>query len=216
MEHLHYIDLTNTNENIKNALTLLETSDACLWYLNTNYELLAFNNVFTSHMMAYANISPQIGDKDIILDHFPKEFSDRVSKMYKIAFSGEVVKSIEKGFDTDGTDADIIMIFKPIFNELREVTGIVCLRRDISEYIYLKEQLDEKKEKMKHITWQQSHIVRGPLSTAMGIAKLLEDRPLLDPSAHDEYMDLIKGLNSKLEELDIVVRKMIVESAEHA
>ncbi len=216
MNKIPDIDFANDNENIKNALTLLETSDACLWYINKDYKLIAFNKIFTNHMMAYTNIVPQIGDKDIILDHFPKDFSDRIGKMYKTALKGEIAKSIEKGFNADGSDVDIIMIFKPIFNDHKEVTGIVCLRRDISEYIFLKEQLDEKNEKMKHITWQQSHIVRGPLSTAMGIAKLLEDRSMLEPSCHDECMELIKGLNSKLAELDKVVRKIIIDSEEFA
>ena len=209
-KHLEfYID----NASIEDALELLDMSEACTWLIDHNYTLLAFNKIYAAHMYAYVNKYPTIGHKDIILDCFPKDFADSIHQYYEKAFAGEVVKAIEKGFKSDGSPADIIMIFKPVRCNEGTVMGVCCTRNDISEYVLLKEQLEEQSKTLDEISWQQSHMFRGPLSTAKGIVMLLKYIHSLNKANDPEYQELILGLNSKLEELDKVIHE-IVEKAE--
>lgn len=209
-KHLEfYLD----NASIENALELLEMSEACTWLIDRNYTLLAFNKIYAAHMYAYVSKHPVVGQKDLILDCFPQDFAHNINEYYAKAFAGEVVKAIEKGFKSDGSPADIIMIFKPVKDNDGEVIGVCCSRNDISEYVLLKEQLEEKSKTLDEISWQQSHMFRGPLSTAKGIVLLLQDIHSLNKANAPEYHELVLGLNSKLEELDRVIHE-IVEKAD--
>jgi hypothetical protein len=201
------------NTSIENALELLDMSEACTWYLDRNHTLMAFNKIYAAHMYAYTHQHPAVGQKDLILNCFPKDFAHNINQYYERAFAGEVVKAVEKGFKADGSPADIIMIFKPVKDNDGEVIGVCCMRNDISEYVLLKEQLEEQSKTLDEISWQQSHMFRGPLSTAKGIVMLLQDIHSLNKANAPEYHELVLGLNSKLEELDKVIHE-IVEKAE--
>jgi hypothetical protein len=214
MDKRKYLDFYFSEANIKNTLELLEMSDACLWLLDLDYKLLAFNKIYVEHMVAYTNVKPVIGNNDFIIKYFPDGFSDKVKEMYSSALSGNIVKSIEKGYNTDGSPADIVMIFKPVKNDSDVVTGIACARRDISEYVSLKEKLGDRDATINRMNWQQSHLMRGPLSTAMGIVNALKgmcDSDLIDKN---EGRFLIEGLNDKLKELDTVIRTIAKNSEE--
>ena len=53
----------------------------------------------------------------------------------------------------------------------------------------------------------QSHSLRGPLTTIMGIANLLlEEEDKADPVKHH---DLILGMKEKLEEMDKIVNEIV-------
>ncbi len=200
--------------NIEDHLELLEMSDACQWLIDTNFTLLSFNKVYVRHMQLFANKTPSIGEMDIVLACFPKDFADNVLGMYRKALAGEVVKTMEKGFKEDGTEADVMMIFHPVFGDDNSIIGVNCMRTDISEYLQAKIQLEEKENRIAQISWQQSHLFRGPLSTAMGIVNLLIEEISNRSLSDEECKELIFAMNVKLFELDQVIRH-ISKQASH-
>lgn len=167
-------------------------------------------------MQIFANVVPNIGDKDIVLACFPKAFADGILEMYQQALSGEVVKAMDKGFNEDGTETDVMMIFKPVYDDDSSLLGVSCMRRDISDYLKTKKNLEEKENRIAEMLWQQSHLYRGPLATAMGIVNLLieetSDRTLSDK----ECKDLIIAIRDKLLELDQVIHHISKESLHKA
>jgi len=199
--------------SIENQLALLEMSDACLWFIDTNFTLLAFNKIYVKHMQLFVNVVPKIGDVDIVLACFPEDFASGILKLYRKALAGEVVKTIDKGFKEDGTETDIMMIFKPVFDNNNSVTGVSCMRTDISEYLQIKNQLEEKEKRMSEIVWQQSHLYRGPLSTAMGIVNLLIEETSNRTLSDHECSELILAMKSKLLDLDEVIHLISKQAA---
>lgn len=208
-----HLEFYLNNTNIENVLELLEMYEACTWFIDRNHTLLAFNKIYAEHMYAYVKMYPSVGQKDLILNCFPLEFSNNIKQYYDKAFAGELVKAVEKGFKDDGSPAHIIMFFKPVKDNDGTVIGVCCSRNDISEYVLLKEQLEEQSKTLDEISWQQSHMFRGPLATAKGIVLLLQDIHSLNKANAPEYQELVLGLNSKLEELDRVIHE-IVEKAD--
>lgn len=197
---------------IENQLELLEMSEACLWFIDTKYTLLAFNKVYAKHMQLFANVVPNIGDYDVVLGCFPKDFSEGIIKKYERVLLGEVVKSIEKGFSEDGTETDVLMVFKPVFDESNSIRGISCMRKDISEYLQTKKQLEEKENRISEIMWQQSHLYRGPLATAMGIVNLLIEETSKRTLSDKECKELVLAMQGKLLELDQVIHHISQQS----
>ncbi len=196
---------------IHNHLELLEMSESCLWFIDKNYTLLSFNRVYVNHMQQIANVVPNIGDKDIVLAFFPKDFSDGVLKMYQQALTGEVIKTMDKGFNEDGTETDVLMIFKPVYDDDDSILGVSCMRTDISEYLQIKNKLEEKENRIAEMLWQQSHLYRGPLSTAMGIVNLLIEETSNRTLSDVECRELVSAMKDKLIELDQVIRHISKE-----
>ena len=58
--------------------------------------------------------------------------------------------------------------------------------------------------KMEEIAWQQSHIIRAPLASLMGLVHLLKD----EQSLSEEQQDLLNHIIEKAEELDVVIRNI--------
>ena len=193
---------------IEDQLEMLEMSEACLWFIDKNFTLLAFNKVYVKHMQLFANVTPSVGDRDIVLACFPKDFANVILELYNKALSGEVVKTMDKGFKEDGTETDVMMTFKPVYDKEHAIIGVCCKRRDISEYLHTKKQLEEKENKIAEISWQQSHLYRGPLSTAMGIVNLLIEETANRHLSDEECNELMLAMKSKLSELDIVIHNI--------
>jgi len=68
-------------------------------------------------------------------------------------------------------------------------------------------EIERKNQALKEINWQQSHMIRGPLTEAMGLTKLLikfDNYSYIKKSKQEIYDRISKAL----EELDEVVREM--------
>ncbi|NDC31969.1 MAG: hypothetical protein EBZ58_13795 [Bacteroidetes bacterium] len=47
-----------------------------------------------------------------------------------------------------GTEADILMVFKPVYEEDNSIMGVSCMRSDITEYTRVKKQIEEKENRI--------------------------------------------------------------------
>lgn len=206
MEHINFY---KNQGSVDNCLELLEMSESCLWLINKDYKLLAFNKIYVSHMQHFVNVTPSVGDNDVVLACFPKDFADNILDMYNKALAGEVVKSIDKGFNTDGSTADVVMIFKPVKDDAGSIIGVCCMRKDITEYVKIKEELEKDKNKLSEISWQQSHLYRGPLSTALGIVNLLLDESNVRELTDVQCKELLQGMKDRLLELDHQIHNVV-------
>ena len=167
-------------------------------------------------MQIFANVVPNIGDKDVVLACFPKAFADSILTMYQQALSGEVVKAMDKGFNEDGTETDVMMIFKPVYDDDSSLVGVSCMRRDVSDYLTTKKNLEEKENRIAEMLWQQSHLYRGPLATAMGIVNLLIEETSNRTLSDTECRELVIAMKGKLFELDQVIHHISKESLQKA
>ena len=96
------------------------------------------------------------------------------------------------------------------------IDGIITNSRDVTDRI--NEEIEKKRHvaeielqnsKLKEISWMQSHTVRAPLATLMGLISLMDhssnDKPLFD-----ETLPLLK---KTAEDLDSVVRSILHKTA---
>ena len=189
-----------------NYLSLLENTDDCLWSMDTDLKILAYNKIYKEFIFVVSGRYPEVGGNDILSELDP-EFYANVLKGYRVALAGAPYNSLDKGLNTKGVNYDYAMRFIPVKNEAGEVVGITCSRKDITEYFSLTNSLKKNNELFKNIAWMQSHSLRGPLTTVMGIANLLlEEEDRADAVRHH---DLIKGMKEKLEEMDRIVNEIV-------
>jgi hypothetical protein len=83
-------------------------------------------------------------------------------------------------------------------------SGIFCLGYDITEYETVKvevktiyEDLNDKKERLGEIAFEQSHIVRAPLASIIGLVSLLKELGLGDKAT--EILDMLAVSANRLD-----------------
>ncbi|GAA4465327.1 hypothetical protein GCM10023093_17330 [Nemorincola caseinilytica] len=82
---------------------------------------------------------------------------------------------------------------------------------DVTATVHKMQHIEQQNEKLREITWVQSHIVRGPLATLMGLTTMLKDNDL-DPA---EIREVLDGIATCADRLDGVIHD-IVKKAEAA
>lgn len=189
-----------------NYLSLLENTDDCLWSLDRDLKILAYNKIYKEFIFVVSGRYPEVGEEDVLKTLDPVFYAN-VLKGYKVALAGAPFNSLDKGLNTLGVNYDFAMRFIPVKNEAGEVVGITCSRKDITEYFTLTNSLKKNNELFKNIAWMQSHSLRGPLTTIMGIANLLLEEE--DKTDAVKHKDLIKGMKEKLEEMDRIVNEIV-------
>ena len=88
--------------------------------------------------------------------------------------------------------------------ESGELKGIFCLGYDITEFENQKEVLYQQVQRLDEIAFQQSHLVRGPLSAIMGIVSILKNM-----SFDENTKSLFNMLQESSENLDKVIKDIV-------
>jgi signal transduction histidine kinase len=132
----------------------------------------------------------------------------RIEEGYSsVAVTGQF-ELIDKLSDATGASKHIQLRFKPILNEAGEVAGVSCFLRDITEYVWMIESLEEKNKQLRDIAWVQSHKLRGPLTSVMGILAFLED----DDASAELKMEMHRSLAEKVAEMDAIIHEIVAKT----
>lgn len=87
--------------------------------------------------------------------------------------------------------------------------GILCLGHDITSGKAKENQIVQQNERLKQITWQQSHEVRRHMVNMMGLYKLIKESDVLTESEKIEKLDL---LLNETKELDQIIHAIVERS----
>ncbi|TWJ02475.1 PAS domain S-box-containing protein [Mucilaginibacter frigoritolerans] len=101
---------------------------------------------------------------------------------------------------------DIIQVdlqSNPIFYRGKKAN--VVLANDVTERITYIKAIEKQNEKLREISWIQSHIVRAPLARIMGLVPLLKD---LKPSNKDDKETMLEYLWLSANELDELIKNI--------
>lgn len=88
-----------------------------------------------------------------------------------------------------------------------EFFGVLCMV-DITEKVNKTAKIQEQYQKLKEISWIQSHIVRAPLARLMGLANMIKEN-MIGPEETGDIMDMIL---KSCEELDQVIHDITAKS----
>ena len=204
------MDKSNLNQD--NYKALLDNTEDMLWSLDVNLNLTASNRQYQNYMFELFGEYPVVGNVCIVLDKKPS-FCNKILEGYHIALGGTQHTLIDKGLKIGGVEPDILIRFRPIKDTMGQIIGVSCFRRDITETTCLINTLKQRNEQLEKIAWIQSHKLRGPLATIMGLADLMKQDAFIFEST--ERADLIIGFEDKLKELDEVIYE-IVKKAERS
>lgn len=90
----------------------------------------------------------------------------------------------------------------------KEKEARVILVNDITDRLNYIQAIEKQNEKLKSISWKQSHLVRAPLARIMGIVNLLSEN-LVD---EDEQKELLNQILNSAEEFDAVIKDIVIQT----
>jgi signal transduction histidine kinase len=78
---------------------------------------------------------------------------------------------------------------------------VICSAIDITQYLYLKSKMDENMKFIEEMSFRNSHEVRAPIATILGLVGLMKHE-LHSPGS---VMEMITYLENTVEKMDEVI-----------
>jgi PAS domain S-box-containing protein len=104
--------------------------------------------------------------------------------------------------------------YKAMFDDNGEPAGVFCLGYDITRFVDEQQQLkaaeseiEKRKDVLKEIAFQHSHLIRSPLSNILGLAAILEKMEV-----DTNVKNLCKMILQSANQLDDIVREVVGKS----
>jgi len=140
----------------------------------------------------------------LINDWVIDEDKIRVLKEYKSALKNLTDLNLECGINnSDGSISWIKAFYRPEKSETGHITWYGYIE-DISTQKKLLLNLKKQNQKLKDIAWTQSHIVRAPLTTLMGLVNRLKKRDI----SIEEQQIFLEHIQKTADELDNVIKNI--------
>lgn len=203
-EEMQLREKIRTEEANLHALT--HNTDDMIWLIDKDFNLLAYNKRYEeSHLLITGHYPEKgksiswgryLGDEDPITAEWMGH--------YHHALKGIPFKTVQEGKGPEGTIYFEVSFF-PIHTAGGELTGISCNCRDITEQRHQILRIQQQNEQLKSIAWTQSHLVRGPLASILGLLNLYNRDVADDP----ENLELIDMIITAASELDAVVHDVV-------
>jgi len=181
-------------ENKDNLSLVIESSDAAVFSLDRNYNIIIANNIFSNHVFAQTGISIAAGYN--LKNILPEKYRLMLEDLQQRALSGEYVRT--DYHVTEGKDDTVYLEISssPVKTESETVRGVVYFISDISkrkaaerDLIIAKEAAETAASAKTSFLAMMSHEIRNPLNGVIGMAELLNNTTL--SKKQREYLDSI-------------------------
>jgi len=189
-------DIFAERQNLR--ATINNTKDI-IWSIDRNLKVISANKAFWDRVYSICGKRKC----EITSSDFSKEFYDTWIQYYERAFCDECYKIIWSETINDHTIFEEVS-FNPIYDKDKKVIGVSCISRDITEQHNHLQMIEKQNEQLRKIAWVQSHEVRAPVASILGLLDIFNADDLADPV----NMDVLQGLKVAADNLDTIIRKI--------
>jgi len=182
------------NEGQK-LLSIINNTKDIIWAFDKDMNIISANQAY------YDRVAYMTGGKDyaaLTSDDFGSERVAKWTAYFNRAFSGETFYVVEEEVYKNETIFEEIS-FNPIRNNDGNITGISCFSRNITEQHKQLARIQEQNEKLSEIAWLQSHQVRGPVATILGLIPLFNYENPGDKN-NIEILEMIRTTANQLDQ----------------
>ena len=138
-------------------------------------------------------------EREIKTEDYSNELTLKWNSYFQRALDGNGYKIIEEDDDA-GRHIFEEISFNPINDGNGNVIGVSCISRDITEHQNYLKKIEGQNEKLRKIAWIQSHEVRAPVASILGLAQLFNKEDVTDPLNAD-IIDKIQEATLSLDEI---------------
>ena len=202
----------NTNEIQKivaaeqNLRVLINNTDDPIWLVDVNCVIIECNQSFKKWVNYFIGQELDKGD-NVLFEGKNKIYLEKFEMCYRLALSGSAFRSVEDMNIEDSLRYTTVS-FNPVFGPDNKVTGVSCFARDITEQRKHLFKIEEQNEALREIAFIESHNLRGPVATIMGLQQLFNYNDLTDPINRE----ILDGIARTSDELDKIIREVVKKS----
>ena len=207
---VYFQDITRVREFQENILIdernlriLINITPQPVWLIDRNCNMLISNEPFKKWITYFTGRELNVGDS-VLSEDLGVNYLNKFRMCYELAMSGKTFNTVEDMI-IDGELKFTTISFNPVFDNNNVLTGICCHATDITDQRKNLSQLDAQTQLLMEIANIQSHKVRGPVSTLLGLIHIFN----FDDPAHPDNLEVMQGVASVAKKLDMVVKDVI-------
>lgn len=205
IEEKHHIEQEQSLAIIESELKLkaiFDSSTDMHFLVNSNYNVIAFNR--SAALFVKDNYAHELNYQDDILSYTDPNILDQFKKCFKLALAGKSLK--REWILMNGTPKACwkLTTFIPVKNNKGEVMGVALSSTDITRHKRLEEYINVQNEALRRIALIQSHELRRPVASLLGIMDLIKMEKV-----HFNYFDIME---TTINELDEKIRGIVKDS----
>jgi PAS domain S-box-containing protein len=202
---VYFVDITEQKkiqEKIyndgQNLRAIINNTSDLIWSVDKQSNIITGNQAFWNRVKQLTGKN----EDEVTNADFVQERMKFFFESYERAFKGEVF-SVVRQREIDGRQVYEELSFNPIRDLRDEVIGVNCFLRDITEQQEHLQKIEKQNDRLREIAWIQSHRVRAPVASILGLAQLCN----LDDSPNAEIIPMLK---KSAEDLDRVILEITV------
>ena len=196
-------------ESERNLTSVINNTEDSIWYIDRTHQIKFSNRAYDLRREQILGAETPQERRVTTPSGFETAPRLTLSQGYTRAFAGErcqfeLFVTLKNSFQ-----AYYDVLLNPVFERGGQVIGIGCFSRDITARKAAESRMLAQNDRLKQIAWSQSHLVRGPLASILGLVGLFDTDP--DPAANRE---LIRHLQKTALQLDSAVRSIVHQANE--
>jgi PAS domain S-box-containing protein len=192
----------------QNLRLLINNTEDPIWLVDTHCRLLEHNHAFAKWIQHFTGKPFMLGDH-VLHGELDRLYLDKFEMCYRLALSGRSFKSVED-FKVDGETRYATIRFHPVYDDQHNIRGVSCLARDITEQRKHLMKIEQQNTALREIAFIESHKVRGPVATILGLAQFFNYDSLEDPL----NKEIMEGILKVSLDLDGIIREVVRKSNE--
>ncbi|SDF47611.1 PAS domain S-box-containing protein [Mucilaginibacter pineti] len=179
--------------------SFFESESSCHLLIGRELEALAFNKALADFVQTIFGVRIATGMKvtDYINGGYVKEFI----KNYKLAFLGQPVK-LKRKLEYPGRAIWWYFSFDPARNQDGEIIGVSYNATDVTQLVQQEEKVLAQNRSLEEIAWIQSHELRRPVASIMGVMNVIKE------GAYQAEREDLEMLEKAVLELDERIKQM--------
>jgi PAS domain S-box-containing protein len=206
MEKQMDVDKVLTDE--QNLRILIDHTDDPIWLIDVGCNIIECNASFRKWVSFFAGRELRKGD-NVMYGILGRDYLDKFETCYQEALSGRAFSSVED-MVIEGEVRYTTITFNPVFDNTGHIKGVSCFARDITEKRRHLLKIEEQNMVLREIASIESHKVRGPVATILGLEQFFNYEDLADPI----NKEIMQGITKVSQELDGVIREVVRKSNE--
>ena len=181
-----------------------------IFSLDKHYRYLSFTNTHKEVMKYIWGANIEIGK--CMLDYIADEADrEKAKNNFDRVLGGEYFTEIEEYGSIALYRTHWENRYSPMYNtENQKVIGLTVFVTDITERVKNEAKVNSQNERLRAIAWQQSHEVRRPVASILGLINLIQ----LEKSHERAWELYFEHLYKSTEELDAIIHRIVKNANE--
>lgn len=187
----------------QNLRVLFDIIAQPVWLIDPSCRIMMCNEAFRQWVSYFVG-KPLLKGDNVLDTDLPQSYLDKFKMCYELALNGKTFTTVEDLL-VGGELKFSTISFNPVFDKDGKLTGISCHASDITDQRKTLSRIDAQTQLLMEIASIQSHKVRGPVATLLGLIKVFDK----DDPANPDNAEVLQGIESVTLSLDTIVRDVI-------